>query len=76
MGLKRPSKEWKMEVLCIAKKIWSKLVWGKIWQYEDSIWQDEIVSTNYLNIVSKIIDGPAYLSWWQLADQSIMDFDL
>ena len=45
-------------------------MWGKIWQYEDSIWQDEIVSTNYLNILSNIIDGPAYLSWWQLADQT------
>ena len=70
MGLIDTVKRMENGSIVYSKQIWSKLVWMKIWQYEDSIWQDETASSNYLNVLSKVIDGPAYLSWWQLADQT------
>ena len=32
------------------------------------MWKEEINTSKSLNILSKIMVGPSYLSWWQLAD--------
>ena len=73
MDLIAPIKRMIDGCIVYSKSIWSKIVWDKIWAHEDNLWNEEIQTSKHLNILSKIVSGPTYLTWWQLADTSIWD---
>ena len=53
-----------------AKKLWSRMVWEKVWMLEDEeiqLYKAQIASEKLL---FKILEKPYYLTWWVIADVS------
>ena len=53
----------------LSKAAWKTVVWSRVWELENVYWRIQTQLHRNLDLLTRIVDEPRYLSWWWLSDR-------